>query len=79
MLQWLATVSAMMRPTTQTATMMVGTVVLRIQTPIPVLNVHATSQRLVQLDIIPWLAMDFAMMELILLNVIMMVETVVVV
>ena len=29
------------------------------------------------MDIIPWLEMDFAMMTLILLNVIMMVETVV--
>jgi hypothetical protein len=33
----------------------------------------------VQLDIIPWLEMDFAMMSQILLNVIMMVETVVVI
>ena len=55
--------------------MMVGTAVLSMETKIPVLNVYAVSQRLVQPDIIRWLEMDFAMMTLILLNVIMMVET----
>jgi hypothetical protein len=76
MLHWSATVSVMMRPTIHTATMMVGTAVLSMQTQIHVLNVYAI-WRLVQLDIIPWLEMDFAMMTLILLNVIMMAEIVV--
>ena len=39
MLHWLAMVSAMMRPTMKTATMMVGSAVLRMQTQMPVLNV----------------------------------------
>ena len=43
MLHWLAMVSAMMRLTMQTATMMVGTAVLGTQTPVTVLNVHAIS------------------------------------
>ena len=47
-----------------------------MQTPIPVLNVFAISKKHLQLDIIPRLEMDFAMMTLILLNVIMMVEIV---
>ena len=75
MLHWQAMVSATMRPTIRTATMMVGTAVPRMQTQIPVLIVVVISQRLVQLDIIPWLEMDFAMMTLIMLNVIMMEET----
>ena len=60
----------------QITTMTVGTAVLCIQTQITVLIVHAIYCQLVQLDIIPWLEMDFAMMTLILLNVNMMVETV---
>ena len=47
-----------------------------MQTQLIVLIAHAISYALVQLDIIPWLEMGFAMMTLILLNVIMMVEIV---
>ena len=57
--------------------MTVGTAVLSMWMKISVLNAYVICQKFVQLDIIPWLEMDFVMMALILLNVIMMAENVV--
>ena len=77
MLHWLVMVSVTMRPTMQIATMIVGTVVLKIRAQITVMIVAAICQRLVLLDGIHWSEMDFAMMKQMWLNVNMTVVTVV--
>ena len=67
-------VSAMMRQTLQTATLMVVIAALQISRQITVRNALVISQRLALLDSIPWLEMVSVMMKLTLLIVIMMVE-----
>ena len=67
-------VSAMMRQTLQTATLMVVIAALQISRQITVRNALVISQRLALLDSIPWLEMVSVMMKLTLLIAIMMVE-----
>ena len=74
MLSKLAMVSAMMRQTLQTATLMVVIAALQISRQITVWNALVMSQRLALLDSIPWLEMVSVMMKLTLLIAIMMVE-----
>ena len=67
-------VSAMMRQTLQTATLMVVIAALQISRQITVRNALVISQRLALLDSIPWLEMVSVMMKLTMLIVTMMVE-----
>ena len=78
-LKRLKMVSVMMKPTTMSVTMMVGTVVYLMLTQTNVLNAFAIIKRCVQLELlILWLEMDTAMMKPTMLNATMMVVTVVV-
>ena len=77
-LKRLKMVSVMMKPTTMSVTMMVGTVVYLMLTQNNVLNAFAIIKRCVQLELlILWLEMDIAKMKPTMLNATMMVVTVV--
>ena len=77
-LKRLKMVSVMMKPTTMSVTMMVGTVVYLMLTQNNVLNAFAIIKRCVQLELlILWLEMDIAKMKPTMLIANMMVVTVV--